>query len=69
MRLTESEMRQKILNFIQEKGSIASAAREIGVTAVYLSDVSHAKRPLGNKIPLHFGYHRVEYWEELGDEH
>lgn len=52
----EDEVRCKLRKLVQEKGSLRTAAKELGISEPYLFNALYGKRSLGVRIPHYLGY-------------
>lgn len=55
---TEAMIMRRIYEQIRKDGSVAAAARSIGVSKVFLSKVVKGEKPIGEKITAFFGFER-----------
>ena len=63
--ITEDRLLAMVARMCAKPNSQDKAARVLGITQSFLSDVLHRKRPLGLQIPRYFGYERVVRYRKV----
>lgn len=57
--LTAFAMQMAVKKTVETAGSLRAAAKHLGVSAAYLSDVLHGNREVGKKLAAAYGYHKI----------
>jgi transcriptional regulator with XRE-family HTH domain len=66
--MTRDELMKLIQQRVEQTGTQAALARELGITAVYLGDVLSGKREPGPKILDALGIRRVITYVKVGEK-
>ena len=61
---TGDEVLFALRRFVNQKGSQAAAAKELGFTKSYLCYIVNGKRPITTEVAEKLGYQRVDLYEK-----
>ncbi|HND49868.1 MAG TPA: helix-turn-helix transcriptional regulator [Anaerolineales bacterium] len=56
-----------IRSMVKQHGTQTAAARELGITAVYMSDILAGKSAISDNVARKLGYRRVIVFEKAGE--
>lgn len=65
--IDQKEMLKKVREFVVGNGNQTAAARELGISNAFMSDILHEARPVPDKVARVLGYKRVVVYQVVSD--
>ena len=66
--MTETQMRERIADAVEEHGSQVALAQKMEITPAYLNDILKREKPISDKIADFFGWTLVKIYRKKPQE-